>query len=122
MEDEDYHEVEQGDEKNYLGDAVAPVDSRSDFSDNEFANYAGNAGAMVIDGADGLQSDGSGSKKRRLQVAKACLACASAHVKCEEARPCSYCVTRGIECVEKPRMKAKRSRTLLSRTQKDFVN
>jgi hypothetical protein len=87
--------------------------------DDQMEQEASSGSAYGIDGVPtsplGI-SEGSSSRKRRHQVARACLACASAHVKCQDERPCPRCVSHGLECIEKPRVKAKRSKTLLSRT------
>ncbi|EIW71326.1 hypothetical protein TREMEDRAFT_71132 [Tremella mesenterica DSM 1558] len=54
---------------------------------------------------DKSRGEGSGRKK----VAKACLACQRSHLTCDEQRPCTRCVKKGIgnECVEGVRKKAK---------------
>ncbi|WWD21442.1 hypothetical protein CI109_105927 [Kwoniella shandongensis] len=47
--------------------------------------------------------------KARKKVAKACLACQKSHLTCDEQRPCTRCVKKGIadQCVEGVRKKAK---------------
>ncbi|WVQ83385.1 hypothetical protein IAT38_005526 [Cryptococcus sp. DSM 104549] len=53
----------------------------------------------------GLDSE----RKARKKVAKACLACQKSHLTCDEQRPCTRCVKKGIpeQCVEGVRKKAK---------------
>jgi hypothetical protein len=48
--------------------------------------------------------DSSQTKKRK-KVQKACIPCRKAHVSCDEGRPCSRCVKKGIseKCVDAPR-------------------
>lgn len=53
-----------------------------------------------------------GAKRKeggRKKVAKACLACQRSHLTCDDKRPCTRCVKKGIghECVEGVRKKAK---------------
>ncbi|KAK8847352.1 hypothetical protein IAR55_005209 [Kwoniella newhampshirensis] len=47
--------------------------------------------------------------KARKKVAKACLACQKSHLTCDEQRPCTRCVKKGLadQCVEGVRKKAK---------------
>ncbi|WWC67863.1 uncharacterized protein I206_101780 [Kwoniella pini CBS 10737] len=47
--------------------------------------------------------------KARKKVAKACLACQKSHLTCDEQRPCTRCVKKGMadQCVEGVRKKAK---------------
>ncbi|WVW78558.1 hypothetical protein I302_100514 [Kwoniella bestiolae CBS 10118] len=54
-------------------------------------------------------SAGSGEHKARKKVAKACLACQKSHLTCDEQRPCTRCVKKGMadQCVEGVRKKAK---------------
>ncbi|PWN34185.1 uncharacterized protein FA14DRAFT_180811 [Meira miltonrushii] len=43
------------------------------------------------------QSDGGPSQKgKRVKVAKACLFCKRSHMSCEDQRPCTRCIARGI--------------------------
>ncbi|CCE65892.1 hypothetical protein TPHA_0N01110 [Tetrapisispora phaffii CBS 4417] len=46
---------------------------------------------------------------RRKRSKTACLNCSKAHASCEEKRPCSRCVMRGVDdtCIDKPRKKSK---------------
>ena len=52
------------------------------------------------------ENDGDSTKKRRRtdtspgagRVSRACRACATARVKCEEAKPCTRCRNRGMDC------------------------
>lgn len=45
----------------------------------------------------GEQSDGAPSHKgKRVKVAKACLFCKRSHMSCEDQRPCTRCIARGI--------------------------
>ncbi|KIR26517.1 hypothetical protein I309_04677 [Cryptococcus deuterogattii LA55] len=48
-------------------------------------------------------------RKARKKVAKACLACQKSHLTCDEQRPCTRCVKKGMadKCVEGVRKKAK---------------
>ncbi|KAL7419012.1 Transcriptional regulator of nonfermentable carbon utilization [Cryptotrichosporon argae] len=67
--------------------------------------HAGLSGA----GAAGLSADGKKDAGRRKKVAKACLACQKSHLTCDEQRPCTRCVKKGMgdQCVEGVRKKAK---------------
>ncbi|WWD07761.1 hypothetical protein V865_005865 [Kwoniella europaea PYCC6329] len=60
--------------------------------------------------AGGIASgSGPGEHKARKKVAKACLACQKSHLTCDEQRPCTRCVKKGMadQCVEGVRKKAK---------------
>ncbi|TYJ53591.1 hypothetical protein B9479_005796 [Cryptococcus floricola] len=48
-------------------------------------------------------------RKSRKKVAKACLACQKSHLTCDEQRPCTRCIKKGMadKCVEGVRKKAK---------------
>ncbi|WWC86981.1 uncharacterized protein L201_001862 [Kwoniella dendrophila CBS 6074] len=52
---------------------------------------------------------GPSEHKARKKVAKACLACQKSHLTCDEQRPCTRCVKKGMadQCVEGVRKKAK---------------
>jgi len=48
-------------------------------------------------------------RKRRKQVAYACVNCAAGHLSCSETLPCERCVKKGLDCVQRPRKKLKLS-------------
>lgn len=55
----------------------------------------------------------SGVSKR---VRISCQNCRRSHVKCEEKKPCGYCISRGIDCIENPtRSKYRRRKGYKSR-------
>ncbi|KAK1921510.1 hypothetical protein DB88DRAFT_442679 [Papiliotrema laurentii] len=55
------------------------------------------------------RNGGSRNGKPRKKVAKACLTCQKSHLTCDEQRPCTRCMKKGIgdQCVEGVRKKAK---------------
>ncbi|KAJ3254349.1 Transcriptional regulator of nonfermentable carbon utilization [Boothiomyces macroporosus] len=52
------------------------------------------------------------SKAKRRKVSKACVSCRKAHVSCDDNRPCTRCVNKGLadQCRDEPRTKPPDSR------------
>ncbi|KAK4685002.1 hypothetical protein P7C73_g5151, partial [Tremellales sp. Uapishka_1] len=55
------------------------------------------------------EDDGAGKTKSRKKVAKACLTCQKSHLTCDDVRPCTRCIKKGVgdQCQEGVRKKAK---------------
>ncbi|WVQ97975.1 hypothetical protein IAU59_005095 [Kwoniella sp. CBS 9459] len=82
------------------------------------ANGGGSTSTSVAGGSSGrgrpkgkgkIKAEKDGEHKARKKVAKACLACQKSHLTCDEQRPCTRCVKKGMadQCVEGVRKKAK---------------
>ncbi|WRT64838.1 uncharacterized protein IL334_001774 [Kwoniella shivajii] len=69
----------------------------------------GNNSAKGKNKGKGKKEGGVNEHKARKKVAKACLACQKSHLTCDEQRPCTRCVKKGLadQCVEGVRKKAK---------------
>ncbi|OCF37389.1 hypothetical protein I317_04504 [Kwoniella heveanensis CBS 569] len=73
------------------------------------ASLAGGSGRGRPKGKGKAKVEKDGEHKARKKVAKACLACQKSHLTCDEQRPCTRCVKKGMadQCVEGVRKKAK---------------
>eukprot|EP00762_Andalucia_godoyi_P004291 ANDGO_05588.mRNA.1 hypothetical protein len=56
-------------------------------------------------GVSNLTSVVPPTKRRRVLVSVACVACRKAHASCSAERPCRRCAVRGIDCIDDPTVK-----------------